>query len=194
MPSSSASRTSTWFPHALWLLAAACALVTGFAIGRATAPEPDPAKSEEPSQFLAQCIKVLDGDTIRVRWQGRVEDVRILGIDCPEIRRGNKLDEQAERLNLDEDDVLEYGEIAKKTTASWLLERHVRLVFPGDEVKRDSFGRLLSYVEEQGVDIGERLLAGGNAFARDAEHPRRDTYALLQNEAQKQKKGVWRAQ
>jgi micrococcal nuclease len=168
----------------------------GFVIGRVNPAAPKaaaPASVEEPTSDLARCIKVLDGDTVRVRWRGLKEDVRILGIDCPETRRGKKLTEQARSLHLDPDFVLRYGEIAKKTTSSWLLNRSVTLVFPNDEVQRDAFGRLLAYVEEQGVDVGARLLAGGNAFLWDSVHPRRETYLLLEADARKQKKGAWRA-
>lgn len=178
------------------LLALVVGLFIGWGLSRSARPGSlDGAGGRRQSAAahnLAQCIKVLDGDTIRVLWQGTEEDVRILGIDCPETRNGKKLTEQSQTLHLKKEYVLNYGKIAKKTTSSWLLNRDVSLVFPNDEVKRDSFGRLLCYVEDQGVDIGERLLAGGNAFLWDSEHPRRDTYQLLETEAQRQKKGVWR--
>ena len=154
--------------------------------------QPSSEAAAESGMPLANCIKVLDGDTIRVEWLGQIEDVRILGIDCPETRRGNKLNRQVKRTQMEQDFVKNYGEIAKKVSTNWLLNQQVRLVFPDDKVERDSFGRLLAYVEQRGVDIGERLILGGNTFLWDAVHPRQETYLLFEAEAKKLKKGIWR--
>lgn len=182
--------------HLLWAVAAVALFVAGLLIGRGTrspkTPDSDLSNTVPAPGNLVKCIKVLDGDTIRVKWRGNIEDVRILGIDCPETKHGKKLTQQAQSLRLKKEYVLNYGKIARSTTENWLLNRDVNLVFPGDKVQRDSFGRLLAYVEEHGVDIGERLLSGGNAFLWDSEHPRRDTYELLESEAKKKRKGVWR--
>jgi endonuclease YncB( thermonuclease family) len=46
----------------------------------------NPASSQAP-----RCIRVLDGDTIEVAWDGETNKVRLIGIDAPETRRGPKL-------------------------------------------------------------------------------------------------------
>jgi len=177
--------------HILWGIGTAIALVIGMIIGVSIqSPTQDKEKRDRPE--LAQCVRAVDGDTIEVEWLGNTERVRILGIDAPETRRGQSLKAQAELLSMDPEFLLRYGDIARTIVENWLLDRPVRLIFPDDEVVRDSFGRLLCYVEQQGVDIGERLLLGGNAIIYEAEHPRMDTYQLFQAESQKQRRGIWR--
>jgi micrococcal nuclease len=181
--------------HILWAASVLAALIGGFVIGRISAPDTPPPLAQEASRPAARCLRVLDGDTIRIEWQGRNEDVRMLGIDCPETKRSRKLQEQAQKLGIEPDALQRYGEIARKTTENWLLNRDVHIIFAGDDVRRDSFGRLLAYVEQQGIDIGERLLLGGNAMLAEYDvHPRNETYRLFEAEARRDKKGIWRAQ
>jgi len=176
--------------HALWGLACTLCLfggmVIGVLIGKNDAPVVDDAVPP------AQCVGVMDGDTIKILWDGTKETVRILGIDTPETRAISRLEKQAKELNMTETELKKYGNIAKQTTQNWLLDQNVRLVFPSDEVKRDSFGRLLAYVEQQGVDIGERLLLGGLAQSAEWEHTRTASYRLFEEEAQRTAKGIWR--
>lgn len=177
--------------HIGWAFGSLLALLIGFTVGRATAPKPT-EHLPTPAATIATCVSVLDGDTIRVMWNQTEEDIRLLGIDCPETKNSRKLQEQASKLHLKKEYVLQYGEIARKTTESWLLNRDIHIVFPSDEVSRDAFGRLLAYVEQQGVDVGERLLRGGNAFLWEEPHPREETYRLLADDAKRQNKGIWR--
>lgn len=177
--------------HILWMIACLIMLFSGLIGGYSLRPKVYVVEEDEGTP-PALCVRVLDGDTIEVEWMGQSERVRILGIDAPETRRTRTLREQAKLLSLDEDYVLRYGENARMIVNNWLLERKVRLVFPGDEINRDNFGRLLCYVELQGTDIGERLLLGGNAIIYDSDHPRRETYKLFQGEAQKNRRGIWR--
>ncbi len=155
--------------------------------------DPNPTSSASgKAPNTAKCIGVLDGDTIKVEWNGNIENVRILGIDCPETKKNSRFKQQLKKMGIKEIELITYGKIAKKTSKNWLFNFNVRLVFPSDDVKRNSFGRLLAYVEQQGVDIGERLLLGGNAMLAEWEHPRWKTYELFQKEAIKNKKGIWR--
>jgi len=34
----------------------------------------------------AGVLKIIDGDTLRIQFQGREERIRLIGIDCPEAR------------------------------------------------------------------------------------------------------------
>jgi endonuclease YncB( thermonuclease family) len=52
-----------------------------------TPPKPQPRKHSERVTIDPKQIGIDDGDTIEVTWAaGDVEEVRILGIDCPETR------------------------------------------------------------------------------------------------------------
>jgi micrococcal nuclease len=74
---------------------------------------------------------VVDGDTIEVRLEGRIEDVRLIGVDTPETVKPDT-------------PVQCFGERASHFTKRRLTGRRVRLVF-GVE-RRDVYGRLLAYV------------------------------------------------
>ncbi|HET6571165.1 MAG TPA: thermonuclease family protein [Solirubrobacterales bacterium] len=79
----------------------------------------------------ARVVRVVDGDTIEARIDGRDEDVRLIGIDTPETVKPDT-------------PVQCFGERASQFTKRWLTGRRVRLVF-GVE-RRDVYGRLLAYV------------------------------------------------
>lgn len=105
---------------------------------------------------------VVDGDTIDVARNGTSERVRVIGIDTPE--RG----------------VCGYSE-AGDTLRVMVLDRDVTLT-PGAVDDRDTYGRILRYVDVDGADAGLALLQQGLAIARYdsrdgyGRHPREDAY------------------
>ena len=107
---------------------------------------------------------VYDGDSMEVTRDGDVEDVRVIGIDTPE--RGECGAEEAR-------------EAAQVT----LLDQQVALV-PGAETDRDTYGRLLRYVQIGDEDYGREMIEYGFAIARydsrtGQPHPREDDYREL---------------
>lgn len=74
-----------------------------------------------PTSGLHLCTHVTDGDTIKVIFNGQTERVRILDIDAPEVRRGSKLQEQANKAGVSEDTMLERGQEAKSVLESMVL-------------------------------------------------------------------------
>lgn len=106
---------------------------------------------------------VVDGDTIDVvNAEGTAERVRLIGMDTPE--RG----------------MCGYAE-ASNTLSVLVLHRDV-LLSPGAVDDRDTYGRLLRYVDIDGVDAGGVLIEQGLAIARYdsrdgfGHHPREGTY------------------
>jgi len=75
--------------------------------------------------------RVVDGDTVEARIGGRIEDVRLIGVDTPETVKPDT-------------PVQCFGPQASHFTKRRLEGRPVRLVF-GVE-RRDVYGRLLAYV------------------------------------------------
>ncbi len=110
-------------------------------------------------------VRVVDGDTLHVRIDGREETVRLLGIDTPELHRPGTPVECGARAAAREMQRLAAG-------------RRVTLVPDRTQDARDRYGRLLAYVEAQapaGLDLGEAevrhgwasvYVYGGRAFAR----------------------------
>ena len=126
----------------LLVLAAAGALVLS------ASDEPTPDRGAAPT--AGRVVRVVDGDTIRVRTGGGVETVRYIGIDTPEsVKPGAPVECFAHRAAA-ENERLVGG-------------RRVRL--ERDAEARDRFGRVLAYVvrEADGVDVNEALVRGGFA-------------------------------
>ncbi len=152
--------------------------------------QPIQGKKEDPRTTFAShsaeervhVIRVLDGDTIRVQFpSGAEETVRFLGINTPEIRHGKKPEEC-------------FGTEAKEYAEQKLRDTDVRLIRKKEE-DRDHFGRLLRYIELDGVDIGAEELEQG--FARHVckkfPHPRCASYNLLEERAKQAKRGLFGA-
>lgn len=84
-----------------------------------------------PPSAGAYVVRAVDGDTIEVRLDGRLEDVRYIGVDTPETVKPDT-------------PVQCFGPRASSFDHRLVEHRRVRLVF-GVE-RRDIYGRLLAYV------------------------------------------------
>ena len=130
----------------------------------------------------AQVLRVVDGDTIRVRLGGRTERVRYIGVDTPEsVKPGTPVQCYAKR--------------AAAANAALVAGRSVRLV--GDVEQRDRYGRLLAYVyrEPDGAFVNARLVRDGYArtltIAPNVAHAHQ--LAQLAQTARRSGRGLWRA-
>ena len=97
------------------------------------------------AQELFTVLRVVDGDTLKVRYLGEDESVRLIGIDTPESRVNKKTKKDAKRSKQDIETIVAMG---KRATA--YVEG---LVKPGDTItiefdvqERDRYKRLLGYV------------------------------------------------
>jgi micrococcal nuclease len=130
----------------------------------------------------AQVLRVVDGDTIRVRVDGHTERVRYIGVDTPEsVKPGTPVQCYAKR--------------AAAANAALVAGRSVRLV--GDVEQRDRYGRLLAYVyrEPDGAFVNARLVRDGYArtltIAPNVAHA--PQFAQLAQAARSRGRGLWRA-
>lgn len=146
---------------------AACCLVTAvLAVGAARAGD---------FTKTGTVTHVVDGDTVDVRLaSGKIERVRVIGIDTPE--RGDCWASQA-------------------TSATQRLAFGKRVALVGDATQdtRDRYGRLLAYVWlPGGKDLGFQLVAGGYAkvYVYDRPFTRLPVYDSVESGAKT--KGVWR--
>ena len=136
-------------------------------------------KRERPSKPSTQLVtRVVDGDTIEVRLKGRIEDVRLIGIDTPETVHPTV-------------GVECFGPAASDFSKSRLEGEQVRLEY--DVERRDRYGRLLAYVWLDGVMFNKTLVAQG--FASVSTYPPNvryvDRFLDAQREARSHNRGLW---
>ena len=93
----------------------------------------------------ALVISVIDGDTLKVRYKGKNQSVRLIGIDAPESSKNSKAFKDSARSSRDINVIISQGKMAKKYVQALVKKGDtVRIVF--DIEKRDRYHRLLGYV------------------------------------------------
>lgn len=125
-------------------------------------------------------LKVTDGDTIHVLYQGQDERVRLIGIDSPEVPWYGG-DEEC------------FGVEAGLYARERLDGRRVRLDFDVD--RRDRFDRLLAYVYLGSELFNLTLVRQGyaTAYPIQPDTKRASLFATAENEARAAGRGLWSA-
>lgn len=128
---------------------------------------------------LCEVIRVVDGDTFVVKYNGKEEKVRLIGVDTPES------------VHPDETKNTEFGNKVSNYTKQMLEGKQVELEF--DVESRDKYGRLLAYVYLDGQMYNKMLLEKG--YAKIATYPPNvkyvDDFTKIQIEARENKVGLW---
>ena len=143
-----------------------------------------PAAPTGPTR-VAELVRVVDGDTIRVLVDGVEERVRYIGIDTPEVRPNAPATPEP------------YADAA--TDANARLLAGGRLVLETDVSERDRYGRLLRdiWVERDGTWTLVNLALVAEGFAQVSTYPPDVKYvdALLeaQRQAREAERGLWGA-
>ena len=133
--------------------------------GEEAAERGDGGRSERADRgprggLLVPVVDVVDGDTIEVELEGRVEDVRYIGVDTPEsVAPGQPVEC--------------FGVRASEFNEELVAGERVRLVF--DAERRDVYGRLLAYVYVRERFVNVELLREG--FARTLTIAPNDSFA-----------------
>ena len=121
---------------------------------------------------------IADGDTIEVRLNGRTEDVRLIGIDTPEVYFG-----------------AECGGAQASAAMNRILHGgdRVKLIRDRSQDNRDHYDRLLRYVIHAGRDVGRRQIRKGWAKPYVFESPfkRLSSYRNAGRAAKRSNRGVW---
>jgi micrococcal nuclease len=135
--------------------------------------KPAPAASA-----TAYVTRAIDGDTIEVRLDGHLEDVRYIGVDTPETVKPDT-------------PVQCFGPRASKFNHGLVEHRTVRLVFGAE--RRDVYGRLLAYVYLKRRFVNAALVRKG--LARTLTIPPNDRFAPLfrhlERHAARTGRGLW---
>jgi micrococcal nuclease len=134
---------------------------------------------EKGKTFSATIVQVVDGDTVKIKQDGKLVTIRILNIDTPETYR----EKQA------------YGEEAKQFAKKVLLNQKVTIELSAKENPYDRYGRLLAYIwVDEDTLYEEMVLQEGLArvaylFEPDTKYAKRLYEA--EEKARKAKRGVW---
>ena len=168
-------RARRWLLFAV-LLVAACGLL--YRMLRPYFESQPPTQKEESvatTEHAVTVLRVIDGDTIEVRWRGRPERVRLLRIDTPERGRHgyDEATRALERLVGGREVVLEF-------------ER------PG-RVERDKYDRLLAYVIVEGENANVELVRQGwtRFWTRYGAGRLADELTAAEREAREHSAGLW---
>jgi len=176
--------------------------------GVPTAPAFDPTQ-----EYTAEIVEAADGDTFTVTFpdrEGGQEEVRVLGVDTPEVPAAADAEDPTEWEGLGDEPggpetdgdypyLSSWGEEASAFTKSELSAgTTVRLTFDESEGVRDPFGRLLAYASYDADGSGSRdtlwsrrLVTNGYARVYDSGHARHDDLLQAELSAREAGRGVW---
>jgi micrococcal nuclease len=141
--------------------------------------------SSEPGSDRAQpgrVVRIVDGDTLLVSMRGRIERVRLLGIDTPEsVRPGTAPECGSKRAG---------ASLARLAPRGAAVE--VRTDAGSGDV-RDGYGRLLAFVTAAGRDLGLAQVRRGWARVyayRDRRFTDRERYERAFRRARHRNRGA----
>jgi micrococcal nuclease len=138
------------------------------------------AAAQAPAGLEGLVVRVVDGDTINVQIGERVEKVRYIGVNTPELRHPSRGEEPGARQ-------------AHEVNRRLVEGRRVRLEL--DVQARDRYGRLLAYVWVGDTMVNAELLRLG--FAQVMTVPpnvrHQALFTKLQRDARAAGRGLWGA-
>ena len=135
---------------------------------------------QPPQEGFYQVTAVVDGDTIRVMYNGKIEPIRLLAIDTPETKDPRK-------------PVQCFGDAASRKMSELVSGKNVKLQADGTQPDRDKYFRLLRYVYLQdGTDVGAEMIKQGFAFAYTRfPSDKLDEYRGYEKQARETNAGLW---
>jgi micrococcal nuclease len=124
-------------------------------------------------------VRVVDGDTIHVRIGARLERVRYIGVNTPEVHHPTRGEEPG-------------GREASEVNRQLVEGRRVRLEL--DVQERDRYGRLLAYVWVGEFMVNAELVGRGYAQVMTVPPNVRyqELFLKLQREARDAGRGLWK--
>ncbi|MEX5218411.1 MAG: thermonuclease family protein [Nitrospira sp.] len=119
--------------------------------------------------FSGKVVGVVDGDSIKVMHDGKAEQIRLNGIDCPERRQS-------------------FGKRAKEATSQLAFGKEVTV----KPKTQDKYKRTVAEVElPDGTNLNQELVKQGWCWWFRKYAPNDETLKLLEEEATKKKLGLW---
>jgi micrococcal nuclease len=147
-----------------------------------TAPDVKGAfiNNSPPGFYLV--TEVFDGDTIAVSMNGKIEKIRLIGVDTPETHHPKKPVEC-------------FGQAASNFLNNQLAGKSVRLESDPESNNRDVYGRLLRYVYlENNELINKVIISAGYGFAyTHFPFEKMEEFRQAEADARNNNLGLWEA-
>lgn len=127
-------------------------------------------------------LRIIDGDTIVVKINGKEEKVRLIGLDTPEMVDPRKTVEC-------------FGKEASEEAKRILAENFVRLETDPSQNIRDKYGRLLAYVFlNDGTNFNKTMIENGYGYeyTYDVPYKYQKEFQSAEKSAKANKKGLWK--
>jgi endonuclease YncB( thermonuclease family) len=125
-----------------------------------------------PAQFVARCVAVTDGDTLKVLYvEGETKSeikIRLYGIDAPEKAQA-------------------FGTQSKKALSELAFGKDLTITSTG----RDRYGRLLAWLAVGSTPINAEMVRAGFAWHYRKYAPRETELAQLEADARANRRGLW---
>ena len=135
--------------------------------------------SAQIDPITARVERVIDGDTVRVGFEGKGYTVRLIGVDTPETKHPTQTVEY-------------FGREASAFTKAHLEGKTVALVRDRTGDAADRYGRWLRYVYLDGDNFNARLIREGYAHAyQGASFSKRQEFIDLEEQAKRRGIGLW---
>ncbi|KZE39759.1 thermonuclease [Bhargavaea cecembensis] len=139
-----------------------------------------PADAPAEGLITVELVRTIDGDTIKIRYRGKEQNVRYLLIDTPETNHP-QLGKQP------------FGDRAKERNRELLANSEVAIEFDIGQ-RTDKYGRLLAYVYADGESVQEKLLEEGLARVGYVYPPNTrhlESYEQAEKRAKDRRTGIW---
>ena len=144
-------------------------------------------------------VRVVDGDTVEIKYEGAEGTVRLLGVDTPEVHKEvEPTDWEGIPANADGRQCLSrYGEKASQYTED-NINNKISFYFDSEADKTGYYGRMLGYIydiedgKEVNTSINAQLLENGLATVYESEFSYLEEYRSLENQAQEENVGAWK--
>ena len=143
--------------------------------------ESDNQESEQVNEAGYRVVKVVDGDTLDVEIDGKIERLRLIGIDTPETVDPRK-------------SVQCFGREASNKAKELLSGQFVNLESDETQGERDKYKRLLRYVFlPDGTNFNLYMIAEGYAheYTYDEPYKYQSEFKQAEIDARESSKGLW---
>ncbi len=154
----------------------------------------DPGVPADGETWRATVTRVVDGDTVEVRYgNGTGDTVRLVGVDTPETYGATN---PAEFEGVPENEsgracLADAGERASRALGEWVEGERVTLVHDPSTDVRDRYDRLLAYVVADDANLNYRLVARGHGRVYDTEFTLANRFYAAESTARRSASGLW---